>query len=260
MQVVINILIKISQYLVPVLINFVDKHKDEYLQKLSDKILKKLEGQGEEKMSTLRVQTNIGALVEFNLGRKGIVKRVAEDGSAVVAGLDEEDRVTITVMLDGYKTTEKVIESMNMDKEVVIELVKNKEIEQVAIETVANVTPAIVDIVKKIDITDITNAKEVYKDITNTIKENQDIVEDALKKGSYDVVQTAGTVVINTARQQLTDSIAYYVDLRSKLNPLGSWVEFRDYTEYTSMIAGLYLLRANLVKWFDKVLVQLEKL
>ena len=30
MQVFLNILLRVSQYLVPILINFVDKHKDEY--------------------------------------------------------------------------------------------------------------------------------------------------------------------------------------------------------------------------------------
>ena len=262
MQVFLNVLLKISQYLVPILINFVDKHKDEYLQKLSDKLLKKLDEQEEEKMSTLRVETNNGATVEFNLGQKGIIRRTAEEGIASVSGLGEEDNVTVTVILDGYKPEEVKVNSVETDKVLVINLQKLKDVETVIEKTTETLMPVVEEVIKDsvINITNIQEAKDFYKNITNTIKKNQELVDNALKVGAYDVVQSAGSAVIYAARQQLTDSIEYYVNLRHGINPFGSWVNFRNYTEYTSMIAGLYLLRANLVKWLDKVLGQLENL
>ena len=259
-----NILINIAKYILPFLVRFLDKHGDEWLEKFYDKIGNILNMREEEKMSTLKVETNVGANVAFALGRKGFVKRVAEDGTALVTGLDKDDSPTVTVSMDGYITEEKKISSMENDVTVVIDLEKiepvNEVVQKDIIEPLAPIAVEVVDKVASIDITNIEEAKKDYKEIEAFIKSQKSLVEEALKKGAYDVAQFEGAKLMNTIRTKLNESMDYYVKLRSKLNPLGSWVEFRDYVEYTSMIASIFFIRQNLVTWFDKILEQLEKI
>lgn len=259
-----NVLINIAKYILPFLVRFLDKHGDEWLEKFYDKIGRILDTREEEKMSTLRVETNVGANVEFALGRKGTIRRVAEDGVALVTGLDETDSPTVTVSMDGYMTEEKKIQSMQNDVTVLIDLEKIKPVEEVVKEEVVEpLTPIAAEVISKaasINITNIEEAKKDYKEIEEFVKSQKSTIENALKSGAYGVAQSAGADLINGIRTRLNESMDYYVKLRSKLNPLGSWVEFRDYCEYTSMIAGIFFIRQNLVTWLGEILKQIEKI
>lgn len=215
-------------------------------------------------MSTLRVETNIGANVEFALGMKGTVKRVAEDGLASVTGLNEDDSPKVTVYMDGYAPKEEKVASMAKNVTLTIELEKIKAVgeavQQKAMETAIPVVTEVVNKISSIDITNIDEAKKDYKELEKFIKNQKSTVEEALKSGAYDVAQSAGAELVNTVRTKLNESMEYYVNLRSKLNPLGSWVEFRNYVEYTSMISSIYFIRQNLVSWFNDIMKKLEKM
>lgn len=215
-------------------------------------------------MSTLRVETNIGANVEFALGMKGTVKRVAEDGLASVTGLNEDDSPKVTVYMDGYVSKEEKVASMAKNVTLTIELEKIKAVgeavQQKAMETAIPVVTEVVNKISSINITNIDEAKKDYKELEKFIKNQKSTVEEALKSGAYDVAQSAGAELVNTVRTKLNESMEYYVNLRSKLNPLGSWVEFRNYVEYTSMISSIYFIRQNLVSWFNDIMKKLEKM
>jgi D-aminopeptidase len=127
-------------------------------------------------------------------------------------------------------------------------------------ETAIPVVTEVVNKISSIDITNIDEAKKDYKELEKFIKNQKSTVEEALKSGAYDVAQSAGAELVNTVRTKLNESMEYYVNLRSKLNPLGSWVEFRNYVEYTSMISSIYFIRQNLVSWFNKITKKLENM
>ena len=198
--------------------------------------------------------------VVFNLGRFGLIERITkEDGWATVSGV-EVGVVPITVSKEKYTSQSFVLnvenEEQTLSKEIILlvpvkeENIK-EEIKEVAVDVVK---PFIFNAPKNYD-----ESKFVYKNIEENVKAQKDTLEKALKDKAHDIVQQQASNLTYTLGQQLTASIRWYVEERSKLNPLSSLKDLGKWTAYTSMVAGLYLIRSNLVVFLNKVLEKLEK-
>lgn len=152
-----------------------------------------------------------------------------------------------------------VHEEMQIEKDVILLEVNPKEKEDKVKETIINTIEPIVNAFIFNTPTDITSAKQVYKDLDKNIKAQKDIIEKALKDSVMDIFQAQATNLVYVAKSQLQPAMDYYVKERSKINPMKSWNNFRAWSEYTSMIAGIYLLRANLVKYLNTILEKLQE-
>ena len=193
--------------------------------------------------------------IVINLKNHGLVEKTTdENGETSISGV-EVGSTPVSVSKEGFEGQNFSVEVNSEDQTVVKELVLlNTKKEEV-------VTPVALDVAKEVvnsyivaDPKSFADAKNMYKNLEKNIEAQKDVIEKALKDGAIDIVQQQASNLIYTAKTQLQKSMDYYVAERSKLNPLGSWVSFRNYMEMTSMIAGIYLLRQNLVKYTNELL------
>ena len=177
-----------------------------------------------------------------------------------------QGKQTFHVEATGYKgqdITIDVHDEVFIEKDVILLEINPQKTEEKAKENIVNVTTPIVQGVIDAFIfntpMDIDSAKLAYKNLDKNIKAQKEVIEKALKDSVMDIFQAQATNLVYVAKSQLQPAMDYYVSERSKINPLGSWKDFRKWSEYTSMIAGIYLLRANLVKYLNKVLEKLQE-
>ena len=192
--------------------------------------------------------------IVINLKNHGLVEKTTdENGETSISGV-EIGSTPVSVSKEGFEGQSFSVEVNSEDQTVVKELVLLNTKKEV-------VTPVALDVAKEVvnayivaDPKSFADAKNMYKNLEKNIEAQKGVIEKALKDGAIDIVQQQASNLIYTAKTQLQKSMDYYVAERSKLNPLGSWVSFRDYMEMTSMIAGIYLLRQNLVKYTNELL------
>lgn len=197
--------------------------------------------------------------IVINLKNHGLVEKTTdENGETSISGV-EVGSTPISVSKEGFEGQSFSVEVNSEDQTVVKELVLLNTKKEVKVEEV--VTPVALGVAKEVvnayivaDPKSFADAKNMYKNLEKNIEAQKGVIEKALKDGAIDIVQQQASNLIYTAKTQLQKSMDYYVAERSKLNPLGSWVSFRDYMEMTSMIAGIYLLRQNLVKYTNELL------
>ena len=192
--------------------------------------------------------------IVINLKNHGLVEKTTdENGETSISGV-EVGSTLVSVSKEGFEGQNFSVEVNSEDQTVVKELVLLNTKKEV-------VTPVALDVAKEVvnayivaDPKSFADAKNMYKNLEKNIEAQKGVIEKALKDGAIDIVQQQASNLIYTAKTQLQKSMDYYVAERSKLNPLGSWVSFRNYMEMTSMIAGIYLLRQNLVKYTNELL------
>ena len=192
--------------------------------------------------------------IVINLKNHGLVEKTTdENGETSISGV-EVGSTPVSVSKEGFEGQSFSVEVNSEDQTVVKELVLLNTKKEV-------VTPVALDVAKEVvnayivaDPKSFADAKNMYKNLEKNIEAQKDVIEKALKDGAIEIVQQQASNLIYTAKTQLQKSMDYYVAERSKLNPLGSWVSFRNYMEMTSMIAGIYLLRQNLVKYTNELL------
>ena len=192
--------------------------------------------------------------IVINLKNHGLVEKTTdENGETSISGV-EVGSTLVSVSKEGFEGQSFSVEVNSEDQTVVKELVLLNTKKEV-------VTPVALDVAKEVvnayivaDPKSFADAKNMYKNLEKNIEAQKDVIEKALKDGAIEIVQQQASNLIYTAKTQLQKSMDYYVAERSKLNPLGSWVSFRNYMEMTSMIAGIYLLRQNLVKYTNELL------
>ena len=197
--------------------------------------------------------------IVINLKNHGLVEKTTdENGETSISGV-EVGSTPISVSKEGFEGQSFSVEVNSEDQTVVKELVLLNTKKEVKVEEV--VTPVALDVAKEVvnayivaDPKSFADAKNMYKNLEKNIEAQKGVIEKALKDGAIGIVQQQASNLIYTAKTQLQKSMDYYVAESSKLNPLGSWVSFRDYMEMTSMIAGIYLLRQNLVKYTNELL------
>ena len=197
--------------------------------------------------------------IVINLKNHGLVEKTTdENGETSISGV-EIGSTPVSVSKEGFEGQSFSVEVNSEDQTVVKELVLLNTKKEVKVEEV--VTPVALDVAKEVvnayivaDPKSFADAKNMYKNLEKNIEAQKGVIEKALKDGAIGIVQQQASNLIYTAKTQLQKSMDYYVAERSKLNPLGSWVSFRNYMEMTSMIAGIYLLRQNLVKYTNELL------
>lgn len=206
--------------------------------------------------------------VVFNLNNHGLIERVTNAlGQTSISGI-EVGEVPVTVNKDNYQSQSFVLKIIDEDqiisKEVIMLLQVNKEkskeiVKQTVNTVTADTTKAIVDSYAFIEPKNIDEAKQWYKELEKNITTQKDIIDKALKNGVRDIVQQQASNLTYTLGQQLTASIQWYVVERSKLKPLESIEDLGKWATYTSMVAGLFFIRQNLVEYLNKLLVKLGK-
>ena len=197
--------------------------------------------------------------IVINLKNHGLVEKTTdENGETSISGV-EIGSTPVSVSKEGFEGQSFSVEVNSENQTVVKELVLLNTKKEVKVEEV--VTTVALDVAKEVvnayivaDPKSFADAKNMYKNLEKNIEAQKGVIEKALKDGAIGIVQQQASNLIYTAKTQLQKSMDYYVAERSKLNPLGSWVSFRDYMEMTSMIAGIYLLRQNLVKYTNELL------
>jgi len=195
--------------------------------------------------------------VVFNLGQYGVISRKS----------DKNGKVTVSGLYDGtynYKI-DNVIETFIIDDET-----KNY-IKDIIVKTVSTVTDIGNTTVNNIKTTTDTALKNVidayifkdtdnYDDIKNqfnalndSFKQQKGVLESALKDNAYDLIAAQGknlTASVIHGIQPLMDKL---VAKRSEINPFSSFKNFGIWTKYTSMIAGVYLLRQTIVTFMEEL-------
>ena len=226
-------------------------------------------------MAQIKIQTKdlTGAPVKeasvvFNLEGKGLIERTTDSlGNTSISGI-EVGVLPVTITKKDFSTQSFVLKIVDVDqiisKEVVMISTENKEkpkevIKETVNTVIEDTTKAIVDTYAFIEPKNIDEAKQWYKELENNIDAQKDVIDKALKNGVHDVVQQQASNLTYTLGQQLTASIHWYVNERSKLNPLGSLKDLKDWSIMTAMIGGLYFLRSNLVEYLNKLLEKLGK-
>lgn len=201
--------------------------------------------------------------IVLDLKEKGLVERTTDaNGETSISGI-EEGTIEITVTKHGYNTQHFEVEVKEPDqiisKEIILVSQKTEETPKEALHTVVHeavgvVAPYIFNEPKTYE-----EAKNAYKEIENNIKSQKSVIEDAIKIKALDILQEQASNLTYTLGQQLTASIGWYVEQRSKLKPLESLNDLGKWASMSSMIGGLYLIREHLVEFINKVIERLEK-
>lgn len=216
------------------------------------------------KVQSLAGQPIEGVSINLTVGLSTISKTTDANGEATVSGISAD--IVANVSKENY-VEQTVPVSVDNNSQVinkkVILLQPVKDVKDVAtekvVEEVAPVVQSIVDSFIFSEPATFEDAKAQFKQLKQNIEDQQDVIKTALADSAIAVVEQQATNLCYTAKTQLDASMKWYVEQRSKLNPLGSWVQFRQWTEYTSMIAGIYILRDNLVKYMNALLEGIQE-
>ena len=158
-----------------------------------------------------------------------------------------------TITIDGEDIIQKDV--------ILFSINTQKDMQNAKTEVAKAIAPVVINVVKSFIFNqpkDFNDAKAQYKNLEANIKAQKDSIEKAIKSASMDIFQAQATNLIYTAKSQLQPAMDYYVNERKKYNPLKSWADFRKWSECTSMIAGIYLLRQNLVKYTNALLEKIQ--
>ena len=195
--------------------------------------------------------------VIFNLGQYGIISRKT----------DENGKVTVAGLYNGkysYKI-DNILESFTVDDETKsyikdIILKTSKTIENVISNTEDNIKTTTDTALKNIisayifkDTDNYDDIKNQFNELNDSFKQQKGVLEGALKDNAYELIATQGqnlTASVVHGIQPLMDKL---VAKRSDINPFSSFKNFGIWTKYTSMIAGVYLLRQTIVTFMEEL-------
>ena len=206
-----------------------------------------------------------GVSLVINLGTHGLIERVTDNnGEASISGVEAGD-IAVSVSKDGFVGQSVSVVVTETDtlvvKSIIMVSTQNSEQPKEAVEKV--VEPVINTVIAPYNFGNpqtVDEAKKAFKALEDNINNQKDFLSTALKEGLTAVAQQQAGNLIYTMKTQLQDSMDYYVSARSKLNPTHSWVEFRQWCEMSSMIAGIWWLRSNLISYTNKLLTKVEEL
>lgn len=107
------------------------------------------------------------------------------------------------------------------------------------------------------NVTNIADAKKAFKSYMGNLNTQMDDIKKAMASDALDTVQSQSADFITQIKSQLTASIGWYVEQRSKLKdatgkvPAKNWVEW---LEYSSMIGAMYFMRGTVSSFVEEVL------
>ena len=206
----------------------------------------------------------MGTSVVFNLNNHGLVERITNTlGETSISGI-EVGEVPVTVNKDGYQSQSFILKIIDEDQIVSKEIIMISKVDkgsqkETVTKVIVDTTKLIVNSYTFVEPKNIAEAKQWYKELEKNIDAQKDVINVALKNGVHDVVQQQASNLTYTLGQQLTASIHWYVKERSKLKPLESIEDLGKWATYTSMVAGLFFIRQNLVEYLNKLLIKLGK-
>ena len=201
-------------------------------------------------MITLTIKSLKGTLIRnATVTYNNTTKEVDTSGKIEI---DANDDIEITVKAEGYSDNTFTIKKSEYDIQKDVLMLPTKTVEEAVAKTVIDASPIIDAFIFN---------KQAYKNLDKNIKAQKDIIDKALKDDAMDILQAQATNLIYVAKAQLQPAMDYYVNARKQYssNPFKSWVSFRNYMEYTSMIAGIYILRANLTKYCNTILEKIQE-
>lgn len=195
--------------------------------------------------------------VVFNLGQYGVISRKS----------DENGKVTVSGLYDGtynYKI-DNVIETFIIDDETKsyikdIILKTSETIENVISNTEDNIKTTTDTALKSVidayifkDTDNYDDIKNQFNGLNDSFKQQKKVLEDAIENNAYELIATQGqnlTASVVHGIQPLMDKL---VSKRSDINPFSSFKNFGVWTKYTSMIAGVYLLRQTIITFMEEL-------
>lgn len=203
-----------------------------------------------------------GVSVIIDLGNHGLSERITDNnGSTSISGV-EIGSTSVMVNMNGYVSQSFDIHVNEADqivnKEIILISEQNSEtpkeaVKEIVHETVGIISPFVFNEPKTYE-----EAKSVYKDIEKNVQAQKYVIQDAIKNKALDIIQQQASNLAYTLGQQLTASIGWYVEQRSKLKPLETLTDLPKWAAYSSMIGGLFILRNNLVEFLNKILSKLS--
>lgn len=106
----VNWLVSIASALVPILLNFLNKHSDEYISKIFAKLGNLISAKA-GKSSAVIVSTNPKVYVEFCHNDGDIIKRIAPDDGVLTFDehLEHGDKVYVKAYGDGFKEEDMTV-------------------------------------------------------------------------------------------------------------------------------------------------------
>lgn len=209
-------------------------------------------------MITLTIKSLKGTLIRnATVTYNNTTKEVDTSGKIEI---DANDDIEFTVKAEGYSDNTFTIKKSEYDIQKDVLMLPTQTVQEAVDKTVTDAAPIIDSFIFNMPTT-IEEAKQAYKNLDKNIKAQKDIIDKALKDDAMDILQAQATNLIYVAKAQLQPAMDYYVNARKQYssNPFKSWVSFRNYMEYTSMIAGIYLLRANLTKYCNTILEKIQE-
>lgn len=195
--------------------------------------------------------------VVFNLGQYGVISRKS----------DENGKVTVSGLYDGtynYKI-DNVIETFIIDDETKsyikdIILKTSETIENVISNTEDNIKTTTDTALKSVidayifkDTDNYDDIKNQFNGLNDSFKQQKKVLEDAIENNAYELIAAQGqnlTASVVHGIQPLMDKL---VSKRSDINPFSSFKNFGVWTKYTSMIAGVYLLRQTIITFMEEL-------
>ena len=202
------------------------------------------------------------AQIALNLGAHGVVAKITDaEGNTSVSGIDAGD-VSVSVTKEPYQKQDIIIKVDSADA------VVQKDIILLNTQTTTKVEDDVTKVVSTVVDTTVTEvvsafvfkepttfdeAKALYKSLEDNINSQKSVVEASLKAGLTDVFQQQASNLVYVLSSQLQKSMDYYVSARSGISPFSSWSNTEKWAKYTSMIAGIYLIRKSLVSYVNRL-------
>ena len=202
------------------------------------------------------------AQVALNLGAHGVVAKITDaEGNTSVSGIDAGD-VSVSITKEPYQKQDIVIKIETADA------IVQKDVILLNMQTTTKVEDDVTKVVSTVVDTTVTEvvsafvfkepttfdeAKALYKSLEDNINSQKSVVEASLKAGLTDVFQQQASNLVYVLSSQLQKSMDYYVSARSGISPFSSWSNTEKWAKYTSMIAGIYLIRKSLVSYVNKL-------
>ena len=202
------------------------------------------------------------AQVALNLGAHGVVAKITDaEGNTSVSGIDAGD-VSVSITKEPYQKQDIVIKVETADA------IVQKDVILLNMQTTTKVEDDVTKVVSTVVDTTVTEvvsafvfkepttfdeAKALYKSLEDNINSQKSVVEASLKAGLTDVFQQQASNLVYVLSSQLQKSMDYYVSARSGISPFSSWSNTEKWAKYTSMIAGIYLIRKSLVSYVNKL-------
>jgi hypothetical protein len=269
-----NVVISIGKWLLPYVLKMADKYVPELLEALVHRIKEKKEVKIMSTKITFHVKALgrndgiAGAHITYHID--GIGDNHADTdgtGTASITSLPV-GAYTFKVSAAGFEPATTTVNLQDgIDKDVPIILTVSQTVQNAVQDAETKVANAATPVIEKVveagvaisttNCETLADAKTAYKALVASVDASKDNIQAAIKTGATEIVQAEGAKLTKTLKEQLSDSIHWYVKKRSELGSekeiMHDWSKFKAWCDYTSMIAGMAFLRTSLMTFVDGI-------